>query len=147
MGGSYVLGGGDWQPDTKHLTDARKSSSDAERFSVMLTYFRERPDLRVGSPTYRWLNVAFNSISIVNKPEYLKAVKTPVLITSSGDDTEVVAADHERTGSLIPNCRLLSIPGARHDLYMERDEFRDQLFNAFDQFATEIFGRLKNHEP
>ncbi len=143
FGGSYILGGGDWQPDTKHLSNARKSSSDPKRFSVMLTYLRERPELRVGSPTYRWLDIAFDSISMVRKSNYLGAVRTPILITSSLDDKEVIAADHERACGLIPNCRLLSIPGARHDLYMERDEFRDQMFNAFDQFATETLGGLK----
>ncbi len=140
FGESYVPGGGDWQPDAEHESNARKNSSDPVRYSVSQTYFRERPELRLGSPTYRWLDIVFDSIVKVNRPAYLEAVHTPLLITSSLADLEVVPEAQERACDLLPNCRLLSVPGARHDLYMERDEFRDQLFDAFDQFAREMLG-------
>ena len=140
FGESYIPGGGDWQSDTKNLSASRKNSSDPVRYSVMHTYFREQPELRLGSPTYRWLDVVFDSIAIVSEPAYLKTIHTPLLITSSLADLEVVPEAQERACDLMPNCRLLSVPGARHDLYMERDEFRDQLFDAFDQFAREMLG-------
>jgi lysophospholipase len=141
FGESYTLGGGDWQPDAEHDSYARKVSSDPVRYSVSQSYFRERPELRLGSPTYRWLNVVFDSISKVSEPAYLEAIHTPLLITSSLKDEVVVPAAQERACGLIPNCRLLRLPGARHVLSLERDEFRVQLFDAFDRFAAEMLAQ------
>jgi alpha-beta hydrolase superfamily lysophospholipase len=35
----------------------------------------------------------------------------------------------------MPNVRFLEIAGAEHEILMERDVFRDQLWAAFDDFT------------
>ena len=107
----------------------------------MYTYFRERLEFRSGSATYRWLDVAFGSMATVNETDYLKAISAPVLMATSLADQTVIPAASERACSLMPNCRFRPVEDARHSLLFEREELRNQLFEAFDQFTAEMLAR------
>lgn len=113
-----------------------ESSCDPDRYSVAYTYMRERPELRVGDPTYGWLDVAFQSIAALKKADYLRSISTPVLMVSATSDEKVVPAAQKRACDMLPNCKFVPVEGARHDLYMERDKYRNMLFEALEDFAS-----------
>lgn len=137
FGESYVPAAGDWDPGRLRPVDTA-NSSDPVRYSIMFTWFWERPDLRLGDPTYRWVDVACESMAVINEPEYLDSISLPVLMVSALADAILIPATHERACGLMPNCRLSVVPDARHELIMERDELRDQFFEAFDRFVAEM---------
>jgi lysophospholipase len=74
----------------------------------------------------------------INEAEYLGSIALPVLMVSALADAILVPASHERACGLMPHCRLLQVPDARHELLMERDELRDEFFSAFDEFIEEM---------
>ncbi|MDA2936813.1 alpha/beta hydrolase [Acidobacteria bacterium AH-259-A15] len=143
FGDHYIPGGRDWMPDAGRLREARASSSDPDRFSVAYTYLRERSELRVGDPTYRWLEVAFQSIATVNEPGYLTAISTPVLMVSAMDDRTVVPEAQLRAYEILPNCEFVPVRDARHDLYMERAEYRDKLYGALEEYVSNLLVRMR----
>jgi lysophospholipase len=131
----YIVGG-DWEPDAKRLQEARISTSDPDRYSVTFTYLRERPELRVGDPTYGWMDTMFNSIAIRKEPEYLTAISIPLLLVSAVDDREIVPAAQLRACEILPICEFVPVQGARHDLYMERAPYRNMLYEALGKFVS-----------
>ncbi|MEM8987144.1 MAG: alpha/beta hydrolase [Pseudomonadota bacterium] len=123
-----------------------------------LTHDRERgerfyalklasPDAVVGRPTYRWLDTAFAATQVFSDPQRLGDVKPPVLIVSPRDERLVDPASHDRIVCDLPDGRLVRIPGARHEILMEEDRYRDVFWEAFDAFVENVFGPAPPVQP
>lgn len=119
----YVPRGRDWD-DADGVFSGNNKTSDPERFAVLGDIFRENPALKMGSPTYGWAYSAFESIKILNREAYLKAVREPILMGISGDDALVDKAAAERACRLLPHCAQFDIREAKHEIWMEQDELR-----------------------
>ena len=69
------------------------------------------------------------------EPDFVDAVPMPVLIVLAGAGQR--GQQPRRRGALraaLKTAAHLRIPGSRHEILMERDEFRDQFWVAFDAF-------------
>ena len=139
----YMPGGADWN-EANDPFEGNAKTSDPERFNVLHEIFKSKPELKMGDPTYAWVHHTFASIDILNDEAYLKAIKTPVLMQISGDDTIVDKAATERAGNFLPNCTRVDMPAAKHEIWMECDELRSQWLSAVDTFLEE---RLNQHAP
>lgn len=134
-GARYVPGWGDWDP---RCADKPKGlSSDPLRDGLQNFWFGERPELRAGGTTFRWLDEAYRSIAILRKPDYLCAIATPVLMASPKIEWLVEPKAQVRAAALLPSCTLIDFPEARHELWMEHDAFRARWFAAIDAFLSE----------
>jgi lysophospholipase len=139
----YMPGGGDWK-EGRDPFQGNAKTTDPERYEVLHEIFKSKPELTMGDPTYGWVNHAFESIDILNDEAYLKAIKTPILMQVSGDEAIVDKTASERASKLIPNCTRVDMPTAKHEIWMERDELRNQWLAAATAFLE---GRLKAPPP
>lgn len=146
----YIPGGADWSED-KEIFKANLKTSDPVRFSVTTEIYKLKPDLKAGDATYGWIYHTFASLDILVQEEYLKSIKTPILMQLSGDEAVVSRAAQERALTLLPNCRHVDIAGARHEIWMEQDSLRDQWVAEIDTFLAERQQKAtpapKNHKP
>ncbi|MEP6343011.1 MAG: alpha/beta hydrolase [Maricaulaceae bacterium] len=108
-----------------------KLTSDIVRFTRWASYFTHIPALRVSVPTIGWLRGALTAMRFVNRNA--AQVKTPTLLLSAGADPIVDPAAHVQFAKK-SGATLKIIPGARHELFLEADEFRDQFFESVDIF-------------
>ena len=92
------------------------------------------PDLAVGAPTIRWLRGALDLMQRFEQPLFPVEILTPVLIIAAGADRIVDTAATERFAIRLKAGSSLTIPGARHQVIMERDTITDQVWAAFDAF-------------
>ncbi|MBI3441033.1 MAG: alpha/beta hydrolase, partial [Proteobacteria bacterium] len=99
----YIPGGGIWTKKREEFKGNRKTS-DPERFKILGELYEEKPDLRMGDPTYGWLYHTLQSVDILNDESYLKSIKTPILMEISGDEAIVDKGAEERASRLLPNC-------------------------------------------
>ena len=109
-------------------------TSDPDRFMVEHHMIAENPALALGGVTYGWLKAAFGSIDRLFVPGYAEEIGTPMLIAMAGRERVV---DNRRIGRLaarLPNCELVEIAGARHELLKESDPLRRQLWAEVDRF-------------
>jgi lysophospholipase len=66
-----------------------------------------------------------------------RQLKTPCLIVAAGADPIVDPSSNENFASLSQsNYRV--VPGALHELLLERDIYRDQFLDAFDSFLKKF---------
>jgi lysophospholipase len=112
-------------------------TSDITRFMRSVDVLAARPDLAVTSPTIRWSAAALRAMAVANGDVFPTAVKAPVLMLAAARDEVVSTAAIEQLGLRMRTGRHLVIAGARHELFMEADPIRDQVFAAFDAFITE----------
>ena len=96
------------------------------------------PEARAGLPKFDWLRAALAGMDRIQAPGALGSVPSEVLLVSASRDETVDATHHPKLASAYPDkIRLVTVEGARHELLMEADRFRDQFWAAFDQYMDE----------
>ena len=115
-------------------------TSDLVRYMRTVDTWRERPDLLIGRPTYRWAAAAMHAMAYAATDRFPQAIRVPVLILAAALDQVVSTAWTEQLGLRMRTGRHAVIPAARHELFMENDTVRGQVFAAFDAFVTEQSG-------
>lgn len=88
----------------------------------------------VGDPTIGWVRAAFRAMHRLADPSFPSAIRLPFLILAAGADPVCDTAAIERFAARLKAGHALVIPGARHELLMETDPIRDQVWAAFDAF-------------
>jgi lysophospholipase len=111
-------------------------TSDPERYQRAFAVVDAEPSLGIGGPTIGWLNAAMRACLHMAEPEFSQKVPMPVLIVLGGSDTVISNPVAEEFSRRTKTAAHLRIPGARHEILMERDEYRDQFWVAFDAFVA-----------
>ena len=112
-------------------------TSDLRRYMITVDTWRERPDLIVARPTVRWAGAAMRAMADALTDAFPAAIRVPVFMLAAARD-EVVSSNHtEQLGLRMRTGRHVVIPAAKHELFMETDAIRAQVFAAFDAFITE----------
>ncbi|MDX1706003.1 alpha/beta fold hydrolase [Pseudidiomarina sp.] len=100
------------------------------RYQLFRDQYAKYPELQLGGPTYNWVNQALNATrrALREAPK----ITIPVLLLQGGADTVVSqAAQHTIMKRLPhPESRLLRIEGARHELFIETDRYRQPALQA-----------------
>jgi lysophospholipase len=112
-------------------------TSDLPRFMRTVDTYRARPDLEIGAPTVRWSAAAFRAMAEAATDRFPGAIRIPVLMLAAARDTVVSSAAIEHLGLRMRTGKHAVIAGAKHELFMENDVVRGQVFAAFDAFITQ----------
>lgn len=121
-------------PPGSRIVGADELTSDTVRAARNLALHRALPQLAIGHPTVGWVYAASKAIAETTDPDFTRAVRVPTLIVEGTLDTIVdLPALEDLAGQLRTGARVI-IPGARHEILMERDGLREQFWAAFDSF-------------
>ena len=140
LGGFYAPGGGGRKPYSLNPFEGNLLTSDPVRYARMGDTLRAHPSLGLGGPTIGWIHAAFRLMREFAEPDYPRAIATPTLVIASGSDGVVDTRSLERFATRLRVGNLIVIDGARHEVMMERDVYRELFFKAFDAFAPERRG-------
>ncbi|WP_018148181.1 alpha/beta fold hydrolase [Henriciella marina] len=105
---------------------------DRERWQLQRDLIAAAPELEVGAMTWGWLGASLDILSETRKPALLRSIDCPVFVASAGDEQLVDNEAHGRVARHLPDCTLITIEGARHEILMEQDVYRDQFWEGFD---------------
>lgn len=134
LGAMYIPGGtGASLLDTKF--EANKLTTDRARLSRNAGVLAAAPELALGDPTVGWINAAFRQIQRFASSGYAQNSRTPTLLVACGRDQIVANRPMERFAQRLDTASLVVIPGAQHEILMERDQLRAQFWAAFDVFV------------
>ncbi len=111
-------------------------TSDHDRFRRYRQRCRANSDKLLGGVTWGWLRAAFGAMRRLARPGALERLTTPVLILEAGHERVVDPRAADRAAARLPSVRRLVLPGAEHELLMERDDVRDRVFAAIDRFLA-----------
>ncbi len=115
-------------------------TSDPVRYQRTHDVLAAHPDLRLNGPTWGWLAAALKSILLLHQPGYAEAIATPALMIGAGHDRICNSASLRAFAARMPDAHYVEIAGAQHELLMERDIFRDQVWAKFDDFIKAYTG-------
>ena len=109
-------------------------TSDPKRYARTQALLAANPDLRLNGPTWAWLEASLQAIALTRSGGYAEAIATPSLFFAAGRDrvcdTEAVRAFAGR----VPMATFVEIADAEHEILMERDVFRAELWRNVDAF-------------
>ena len=110
-------------------------TSDPVRYARNVAILEAQPALALGPPTVAWADAAFRVMTEFSYPSYPARVRQPLMIIAAGLDAIVSTPVIDEFAVRLRAGSHLIVPGARHELMMEQDRFRSQVFAAFDAFV------------
>lgn len=115
----YFIGMGDYNPVAFEKNDLTHSLA---RYSLFREQYQQTPELQLGGPTFNWLDEALRACNRLTATKL--AMDIPVTLFQAGADSVVSAEGQNRFAELNPLVEKRVIAGARHELLMESDEYR-----------------------
>ena len=112
-------------------------TQDARRHDRFKRLQLAEPAAIAGHPRYAWVNAAMAAHARIDAPGALDGIDVPVLLASADWDETVDPTHHRHLAARYPFIRLVRIAGARHEILMEKDEYRTQFWSAFDDYVAE----------
>ena len=145
---NYAPGENDWAPSKRPCDGPEALSSDPVRVDIHRKWFEADPSLQVGGVTYGWMYQAIKSSWSLANPFFLKGIKKPCLMALAGKETLVNNPKSRHVARSLPDCDLIELDEARHELLMERDEFRSSFLDKFYNLIKEnIIDRPETLKP
>jgi lysophospholipase len=111
---------------------------DKERHARCQGLIAEEPRLALAGPTVGWVAAAADATEAFLQPGVFAHLRIPILVASAGEEQLVDNASHDAVVEQLPNATHITIAGARHEILMERDEFRAQFWAAFDALVESV---------
>lgn len=133
-GGEQFVPGGANFDIMKRPFENNPITSDPDRFQWMKRFITENPRLDLGGATVSWLAAAQKSIDNLWKPGFLELIKTPILLASAQNDSLILNTDHRAFAARVADIKLVTIPGSRHEVMIEKDVIRQWFWVEVDQF-------------
>lgn len=130
LGKTYMLSG----PHSIKTFEINEVTSDVVRYQRNSEVLEQAPELAIGGPTASWIVAAAEAIKKVSRPDFIDAIRIPMLIIAAGMDSVVSTPAIERYALQLRNTTLLTIDGSKHEILQEKDFYREQFFAAFDAF-------------
>jgi lysophospholipase len=120
----------------KYAFEGNDLTHSKERFEIMKKAYAKEPDTRIGGPSLKWLKEAcrWSAISI----EKANLIKISVLLIQGQEDTVVTAKAQEEFCKRVQKCKGVTIKGAKHELFIEKDIFRQKALSAILDFIAKI---------
>ncbi len=110
-------------------------TGDPVRYARSGDFIAAAPWLGLGDPTIGWVHAAFRAMDVFADPNVPLGVSTPILMAMPAIDRVTLTPVAERFAARLKAGRAIVIPGAEHEILMERDAVRALFWAAFDAFV------------
>lgn len=139
LGHVYLPGQADFDPATATYSLAQSQSSQHPvRYVMHQDWYLVDPELVIGGPTWRWMNVASDAIAQTYRADYMAAIQTPLLLGSGGRDGFVDHTSHDQPClEWLPACTLHKEMDAKHEFFQELDIYRDPWMAKIKNFLAQ----------
>jgi lysophospholipase len=129
-----------WKSNEKPgTTDSRLSllTHDPDRYSDEPWWWDQKPEIKLGPPSWRWVVRAFESTRRLRASRRVKLVRTPMLVLVAEADKLVRAADAIKVAGLLPDARLVRFGNeSAHEILREVDPVRNRALGEIDIFLS-----------
>ena len=131
-GGNYVMG---QKTNPWSAFAVNRLTHDPIRFQRANNQLAAEPRLNLGGPTWGWLASALAAMAWLRQARAVSRIGIPVTILSAEADLIVENAPHKALVAQLPYGRLVTVPGAFHEIMQETDARRAVFWAEFDALA------------
>jgi lysophospholipase len=112
--------------------EQNRITTSVARYACIIHEYCSNPEIQLGGVTGQWLNEAINTMNRIEQHSH--EISIPVKILQAGSDRIVDNHRQSRVAKRIPLGELQIIPGAQHELLMERDDIREKVLQTSHGF-------------
>ncbi len=118
--------------------DTNALTTDRDTFAWCVSQIATHPELALGGPSMQWTRAALEEMARL----YIAPLPNVPVLALLGSEESVVSASVIRTqvGQMAQGS-ILDLPGARHEIFMERPEVLDQVWARIDSFLDPTAAR------
>lgn len=110
-------------------------TGDRDRYEDELAWWAIRPEVKLGPPSWHWIERAIASIRLLDRPGALEAVQTPILLLATTADQLVSTTRILKDSKRLPHAETLIFgKEAAHELLREVDVVRNECLAHIDTF-------------
>jgi len=133
----------------EHTFENDALTHDRERYNLWHEQLFACPHLAVGSPTWGWLAFALKigETILKDKNRVAKRVRTPITFLCSGDDHIIHKGPTKAFTRKLGKAAYVEIAGSEHEVLIEADEYRRQMFQELDAMLDNVAPRGLTHAP
>ncbi len=136
-----------WKVSEKPLSPmnlrAKILTHDQNRYEDELAWWDSRPEVKLGPPSWHWVERAIQSIRMLDEPGQLEAVETPILLLATTADQLVSTPRIIKDSKRLPNSETLIFgKEAAHELLREADGVRDQCLERITVFMDKHAAKI-----
>ncbi len=112
--------------------------TDRPRFCRQAAMLAAHPELGVAGPTLGWLHAAIRATDALQRiAQRHRPPLYPMLMLAAGRDALVDREAARQFAAAVGDIAFIVLHGARHDLWLEADRYRNAVWAAFDTFMEE----------
>lgn len=109
-------------------------TTDRGRYMRNQALYQAHPELALGGTTVAWIRAVCRAVDVATDPDFMARIHIPILFIAAGADEVVSTPAIEEYALMLRSGSLLTVDGARHELFQEADLYREQVLAAFDAF-------------
>lgn len=111
-------------------------TSNKAEFNFIQNLYQKYPQIRLGGPTYQWMNQANKVSDQIQSLAY--KIDIPTIILSAENDSLVSKDTHQKVCRQIFNCKVLQLENSLHEVFFEKDSIRQKAISYIHQhFAND----------
>ncbi len=110
-------------------------TSDRRRFNAIRRLIAANPHFMVTQVTFGWLDATFGAIDTIHQSGFAQKITAPVLLAVAEKDRVVSNDAIQKYALQLPRHRMITIPGACHEILQEKENMRMKFWHAFDAFV------------
>jgi lysophospholipase len=127
------------KPGEAPSTRVNLLTHDPERYADEMWWREARPELVMGPASWRWVERAYASWTMLEAPGTLEGVDVPTLIVSTSSDKLVSHPANLRAAARLPRGELLALGGeAHHEVLREVDTVRGFIMARIGEFLDRV---------
>lgn len=115
----------------------KSCSMDRSRFNYYQAKRRTEPCLRNTSPTIGWVRNAMEVPDLLLDPANAGEIGCPVLLLQAERDHMVENDAQNRFIDMVPQGKLMQIPGSKHEIFMSSDDVLEGYYQTLFSFLAE----------
>jgi lysophospholipase len=135
-GENYAPGFSDYDPTAAKWGEDSFTSSK-QRFDAYTTILLKHPRLVMGGPSVHWIREVLRETASSKVGSLGKRVSIPLLVYQAGADTLVLPTGQNAFCKAAKNCQIVYYPRARHEIYREIDQIRNEAIRRAVKFFEE----------
>lgn len=110
-------------------------TTDRAHWDMMKAHIDKHEALGLGGPTLHWVTTAAKELAQLRK---LKIPDIPMLILKAETELVVDPAAIDKRMHTLPNARLETVAGAKHEIWMETPAIQSRVWSLMDAFLEEV---------
>tara|TARA_Y100001960_G_scaffold120665_1_gene128997 strand:+ start:708 stop:1655 length:948 start_codon:yes stop_codon:yes gene_type:complete len=132
---SYLIGS---KPNMgkETLFEDNDLTTDEGRYLRTLKLVRKKPEIRLWGITNAWANAAKKEILLMRDKGWAEDIKYKILFLNSLNDRVVSPQHIINMSERLKNSKIINFSGTEHEIFMEKDKFRNEMWNEIDNFLN-----------